>query len=236
MRIEIKTVDPAAMRYPTAGDWEWLPDGALMLKVPEYGGRDISVLLVALHEMIEAYLCRRDGITDDVVTKFDTENPTLEEPGDHPDAPYHRQHAIAMAIEREAAIGTSTDWETHNKWVFDVGNEVERIDQQGGLQTSRILMEGARYWAELHLYSLRADKNGIPFGDMRYWLDDWIASLPFEGCPCEAHLKEWVALNSPMYGHFFLWGVMLHNAVNERIGKPIIGVAGARKLWESRTF
>lgn len=234
MRIEIKTVDPSAMRYPTAGDWEWLPDGALMLKVPEYGGRDTSVLLVALHEMVEAYLCKRDGITDEEVTKFDTENPKLEEPGDHPDAPYHRQHVIAMALEREAAIATSTDWEMHDKWVFDVGNEVERIEQRGQLQKSRILMEGARYWAELHLYTLRA--HWLPLLDKANWLDSWINGLPFEGCPCEAHLHGWIKDNQPEYKDFFAWGVRLHNAVNERIGKPTIDVAGARKLWETRTF
>jgi len=236
MRIEIKTVDPSAMRYPTAGDWEWLPDGALMLKVPEYGGRDVSVLLVALHEMVEAFLCKRDGITDEQVTKFDTDNPKLEEPGDDPGAPYHRQHVIAMALEREAALATSTDWETHDKWVFDVGNEVERIEQRGELQKSRILMEGARHWAELHLYGLRIDRQVAPVADIRYWLDFWIAGLPFDGCPCEAHLKQWVSENPPDYGHLFEWGVSLHNAVNERIGKPIIDVAGARKLWETRTF
>jgi hypothetical protein len=224
------------MRYPTAGDWEWLPDGALMLKVPEYGGRDVSVLLVAIHEMIEAYLCKRDGVTDEQVTRFDVENPKLDEPGDDPRAPYHRQHVVAMALEREAAIATSTDWATHDKWVMDAGNEVERIEQRGELQKSKILMHGARYWSELHLYSLRADETCLPFGDLRYWLDAWIAALPFDGCPCEAHLKEYVALNPPDFGSFFAWGVHLHNAVNERIGKKVIGVADARKLWETRTF
>ena len=234
MRIEIKTVDPAAMRYPTAGDWEWLPDGALMLTVPEYGGRDTSALLVALHELVEAYLCKRDGITDEQVSAFDTQNPLLEEPGDHPDAPYHRQHAIAMAVEREAAIALSTDWEAHDKWVFDVGNEVERIEKRGELQKSKILMQGARHWAELHLYGLRSDF--IPLLDKANWLHCWVEGLPFDGCPCEAHLKEWLKDNPPGYTNFFEWGVQLHNAVNDRIGKPVIDVAGARKLWESRTF
>jgi hypothetical protein len=236
MRIEIKTVDPSAMRYPTAGDWEWLPDGALMLKVPEYGGNDVSVLLVAIHEMVEAYLCKRDGISDEEVTKFDTDNPKLEEPGDDPRAPYHRQHMVSMALEREAAIATSTDWATHDKWVFDVGNEVERIEQRGDLRKSRILLEGARHWAELHLYTLRVDSQVVPANDLRYWLDFWISGLPFDGCPCEHHLREYISQNPPDYGNFFAWGVGLHNAVNDRIGKPTITVEDARKLWQTRTF
>jgi hypothetical protein len=234
MRVEIKTVDPAAMRYPTAGDWEWLPDGGLMLKIPEYGGRDVSVLLVAIHEMIEAYLCKRDGVTDEEVTKFDTDNPLLEEPGDDPRAPYHKQHMVAMALEREAAIATSTDWATHDKWVFDVGNEVERIEKRGELGRSRILRDGARYWAELHLFGIRAHK--VPAMDVRYWVDSWLHALPFDGCPCEKHLTEYMALNPVDTLNFFEWGVNLHNSVNERIGKPQISAEDARKLWETRTF
>lgn len=233
MRVEIKTVDPAAMRYPTAGDWEWLPDGALMLKVPEYGGRNTSVLLVAIHEMIEAYLCQRDGITDEHVTTFDTANPLLEEPGDHPDAPYHRQHAIAMAIERECALAMGAKWDEHDKWVFDVGNEVERVEKRGDLRKSRILMEGARHWAELHLFALRNDgKRRL----LHQWFLEWAGDLPFDGCPCQEHFNQWVAANPPDFLGFFDWSVRLHNAVNERISKPTIDVADARRLWENRTF
>jgi hypothetical protein len=231
MKIEIKSIDPASMRYPTAGDWEWLPDGSLLVTVPNYGGQELSGLLVAIHEIVEAVLCRRDGITDEEVTRFDTENPTIEEPGDEPAAPYHKQHVIAMAIERDAAIAWGIDWDKHNQWVTDAGNEVERLEKAGELGKSRILREGSRFWAELHLYGLRADDACIPFGDMRYWLDAWLSSLPFDGCPCEAHLKEWMANNPPTFGEFFAWGVRLHNAVNERIFKPQISVENARTLW-----
>ena len=233
MRVEIKTVDPAAMRYPTAGDWEWLPDGALMLKIPEYGGRDVSVLLVAIHEMVEAYLCKRDGISDDAVTEFDVKNPLLEEPGDDPRAPYHRQHMIAMALEREAAIATSTDWSTHDKWVFDTGNEVERIEKRGELGKSRILMEGARHWAELHLFALRNDKRPRA---LHNWFLDWYGDLPFDGCPCKKHADEWISKNPPDYLNLFDWSIRFHNAVNERIGRPQLTTEDARRLWKTRTF
>lgn len=233
MRIEIKTVDPSAMRYPTAGDWEWLPDGALMLTVPEYGGNDVSVLLVAIHEMIEAYLCKRDGITDEMVTKFDTDNPLLEEPGDDLAAPYHKQHVIAMAIEKDCATATRTDWKAHDNWVFDVGNEVERIEKRGELRKSRILLEGARHWAELHLFALRGDKKRRHIAN---WFLDWYGDLPFDGCPCKEHADLWINKNPPDFLNFFSWSVRFHNAVNERIGKPQIEIEAARKLWQTRTF
>lgn len=233
MRIEVKTVDPSAMRYPTAGDWEWLPDGALMLKVPEYGGNDVSVLLVAIHEMIEAYLCKRDGITDEMVTKWDTDNPLLEEPGDELAAPYHKQHVIAMCIEKECATATRTDWLKHDQWVVDVGNEVERIEKRGELRKSRILLEGARFWAELHLFALR--NEGKP-RLLHQWFLEWAGDLPFEDCPCKDHFNQWVCENPPDFLAFFPWTIRLHNAVNERIGKPQIEVDAARKLWQTRTF
>lgn len=233
MRIEIKTVDPSAMRYPTAGDWEWLPDGALMLTVPEYGGNDVSVLLVAIHEMIEAYLCKRDGVTDEMVTKWDTDNPLLEEPGDDLAAPYHKQHVIAMAIEKECATATRTDWKAHDNWVFNVGNEVERIEKRGELRKSRILLEGARFWAELHLFALR--NEGKP-RLIHHWFLEWAGDLPFDGCPCKDHFTAFIRDNPPDFLNFFDWSIRLHNAVNERIGKPQIEVDAARKLWQTRTF
>jgi hypothetical protein len=140
------------------------------------------------------------------------------------------------AIERELAIALSVKWEEHNKWVISVGRELGRIDHQNELNKSALLRHGSRYWAELHLYALRVDSQVLPARDLRYWLDFWIAGLPFDGCPCEQHLFEYISENPPSYADFFAWGVNLHNAVNERIGKPVIAVEDARKLWQTRTF
>lgn len=232
MKIEIKSIDPASMRYPTAGDWEWLPDGSLLVTVPNYGNQELSGLLVAIHEIVEAVLCKRDGVTDEEVTRFDTEHPLLEEPGDDPRAPYHKQHMVAMAIERDAAIAWGIDWDKHNQWVTDAGNEVERLEKAGELGKSRILKEGSRYWAELHLYGLRC--ADIPHRDIRYWLGSWLMALPFDGCPCEDHLIEWIQNNDLDLNDFFAWGVRLHNAVNERIFKPQMSVEDARLLWSKK--
>ena len=207
MRIEVKTVDPSAMRNPTAGDWEWLPDGALMVRVPEYGNRDSSVLLVAIRQIVEAHLSK-----------------TLSP---------QQQHAIAAAIERECAVATRTDWAQHDQWVTNVGHEIQRIADRGDLRKSLILLEGARHWAELHLFALRNEWKGRLLHE---WFVHWASDLPFEGCPCKEHFDQWVNQNPPDYINFFPWTVRLHNAVNERIGKPVIEVDAARKLWKTRTF
>lgn len=233
MRIEIKTIDASVMRYPTAGDWEWLPDGALKITAPDYGGQDQSALLVALHELVEAWLCRRDGVTDQEVTKFDTDHPKLEEPGDDPRAPYHIQHQAAMLTEKTVAMSFSADWDAHNQWVINAGNEVERIYDRGESRQSRILLDGPRFWAELHLYALRHE--GKP-RLMHPWLLEWIGDLPFDGCPCKAHLEAFMAADPPDYARLFDWSVRLHNNVNERLGKPAIDPIGARLLWQNRLF
>ena len=49
MRIEIKSIDPAAIRYPTCGDWIWLPDGSLQIFVPDYANE--NRINVFIHNM-----------------------------------------------------------------------------------------------------------------------------------------------------------------------------------------
>lgn len=229
----MKIVEPAAMRYPTAGDWEWLPDGALKLTVPGYGTQEEGALLILLHELVEAYLCRRDGISDEAVTKFDVENPLLEEPGDDPAAPYHRQHMIAMAIEKEAAIALSVDWDAHNEWVVRAGNEVERLDKLGELKQSGLLVLGPACWAELHLYALRTEGKGRYHND---WFAAWYSDIPFGNCPCKEHADKWLLENPIDNSDFFAWTIRMHNAVSERIGKNTLSVEDARRLWQNRIF
>ena len=228
MRIEIKSVDPVAIRYATCGDWIWLPDGSLQVSVPDYGGQDDSAFLVALHEMVEAWQCRKAGIREADVTAFDIAHPELEEPGDSTDAPYYDQHSVAAAVEMRVCSALGMDWEKHNDWVGKSADEVER---NLSLDRPRITLEGSRYWAELHLFALRhCSKNS------HVWFQGWLAALPFDGCPCEKHLKEYLVENPPEWERFFDWTVELHNAVNVRIGRATIDVENARELWSSRSF
>jgi len=227
MRIEIKSIDPVAIRYETAGDWIPLDDGSMQVLVPEYGNEN-SAFLVALHELVEAWLCRVARIPEEDVSKFDIEHPELEEPGDSMEAPYHKQHVIATQIERDVCNAMGIDWQKHNDWVEAAAFEVSR---QIAVEAPRIVLEGSRYWAELHLFALR--QSGIEY---TRWLDEWIKSLPFDGCPCEKHLKEFIHKNPPDWKNFFDWTVDLHNAVNARIGKHTISRDRARDLWLSRKF
>lgn len=230
MKIELKSIDPNAIRYSTCGDWEWLPGDLLKITVPDYGNREYSAFLVALHELVEAVLCKKSKVSESDVSTWDIDHPELEEPGDHVGAPYHDQHKTALKIEKIVCEALKLDWDDHEEWVKNAANEVDRSHASIS-ETPQILAKGAMFWAELHLYALRhTGKNS------QGWLNEWISAIPFEGCPCEKHLKCFLGDNPVDWSTFFEWTVDLHNAVNIRIGKPLIDVENARELWSNRLF
>lgn len=198
------------MRYATTGDWEWLPNGHLKCSVADYGNED-GAFLVNLRQMVEAWLCNKAGIREDEVSNDVVELQT------------------ATQIERIVCQAAGIDWDEHNKWVQRASDEVER---KQGDEVPSILLNGPRFWAELHLLGLRhrSGKN------MSGWLNDWRDSIPFNGCPCKEHLDEWMSENPPDWNRFFEWGIDLHNAVNMRIGKPTMDVENAKELWMQRHF
>lgn len=107
MNISIKFIPLSEQRYETWGDWYFEENGDLTIKVsndePDLPTEDHQ-FLVALHELVEVYLCKKRGITQKMVDDFDMGEVALSlpddaEPGDHPDAPYRKEHRVAMIIE-----------------------------------------------------------------------------------------------------------------------------------------
>lgn len=100
--INIQTIPHSAQRYPTVGDWRDVKDisGEITteINVSDMGNEDYE-FVVAVHELIEQYLCRKRGIIDEAVTEFDKANPDHENPGDIMNAPYHKEHMVATIIE-----------------------------------------------------------------------------------------------------------------------------------------
>ncbi len=82
-----------------------------------------EALLVALHELVEVTLCKKRCITEAQVDAFDMayeKNRTKgdhSEPGDHPDAPYRKEHFFATNIERLMAAELGVDWETYENHI-----------------------------------------------------------------------------------------------------------------------
>lgn len=117
--ISVKVIPHKAQAYETVGDF-LTENGCLIVKVSDMGNRDYE-FLVAIHELVEAYLCQKRGITDEEITAFDVafeekrQPGDLSEPGDSRDSVYQNEHCIATSVERLmcAALGLSwQDYET----------------------------------------------------------------------------------------------------------------------------
>ncbi len=113
MRIVIESKPLADMRYDTWGDWQWLPGGTLHVTVADPCPPN-SAWLVGTHEMIEAWLCRAVGITEQQVDDFDMNYTGDGDAGDDPASPYHKQHCIAAGIERMLCAALDIPWAVHD--------------------------------------------------------------------------------------------------------------------------
>jgi hypothetical protein len=114
MLIDILPIPHEHQRYDTTGDW-FIKDGLLHIR-PSSLSDDRHTFLLGLHELVEAVLCLKCGIIQDEVDEFDLAalDRNIEEPGDDPAAPYHRQHVIASIVERLAAELLGVDWNEYS--------------------------------------------------------------------------------------------------------------------------
>ena len=81
MNIRLETIPQARQRYPTTGDWWWEGDTLEMRvsAIPDWR----SSMLVALHELVKALLCKAHGVTAEAVDAWDTGiGKDLDDPGD----------------------------------------------------------------------------------------------------------------------------------------------------------
>jgi hypothetical protein len=109
MKINIETIPHEKQRYRTLGDYFRDQDGALQIKVSDVQSAQFETL-IAIHELIEQTLCDSAGISNKAIDDFDMENPELEDPGNDPRAPYHRQHTIATAVEMLLCAEMGISW------------------------------------------------------------------------------------------------------------------------------
>jgi hypothetical protein len=125
MKIAIITIDPSENRYGTVGDWIFAENGDLLVTTTRCGNKDTE-LLVALHELVEAYLCQRDGIDEEIVSAWDIAHPDAEEPAEVEGSPYFNQHACAIEVEKVICKHLGIDWEEHQQRVADIAAVVDK--------------------------------------------------------------------------------------------------------------
>lgn len=128
-RIIIDFIPHKDQRYDTCGDWQFTDnpyiEGAvspvLRISVSETPNWRSSAL-VAVHELIEALLCKHAGITTEQVDQFDLNwKPHIDEstgvevtePGNDTQAPYNSQHNVASCIEAELCEQMGMSWKEH---------------------------------------------------------------------------------------------------------------------------
>lgn len=121
-KLIIETKPHEEQRYETCGDWFTDQSGDKHIVVSAMGNPDYE-MLVAVHELIEQYLCERRGISQDSVDKFDREFEAArqlgndDEPGDDPSAPYYKEHRFASSVERIIAAELGVNWKDYDKTV-----------------------------------------------------------------------------------------------------------------------
>ena len=117
----IRTLPHKQQRYNTVGDY--ITDvfhDTTVITVSECGSPKYE-FLVAIHEFIEHFLCKTRGIPEAVIDEFDIEyekarQPADEdEPGNHPLAPYHKEHIFATHIEKLLAKELGVDWNDYEE-------------------------------------------------------------------------------------------------------------------------
>ena len=132
--IEVRFVQPAAMRYDTVGDWQYIDRRLVITIARPVGTPMVSPALVAIHELLEAMFCDWHGVSQETVDAFDTSparkgSEYEDEPGLDPTAPYHWEHMSADLIERTIAALIGLGWDIHDKTVARMADAVHEAKE-----------------------------------------------------------------------------------------------------------
>ncbi len=126
MKSQIESSPHETQRYPTVGDY-WDENGTDHIRVSSMKDWRYEIL-VAVHEMIELSLVRQRGIAEESITDFDIsfeksreDRLVIGEPGDHPQAPYRKEHFFATNVERLLAAELGVDWFEYEHYVDNLG-------------------------------------------------------------------------------------------------------------------
>jgi len=132
MRILIMTQPHKLQRYNTVGDWlTQKSNGEVRIFVSELGSWRFE-FLVAVHELVEAFQCLHDGVTEESVDAFDKQHVHHDqEPGDSPNAPYQKQHCLATGVERILAACLGVKWQEYEDTLERLIIEREQNDKRG---------------------------------------------------------------------------------------------------------
>jgi hypothetical protein len=126
--IEVDIVPHSTQRYDTPGDWQFIGAGqdwrlrvsvSNLSETKPYVGHPWYEVALALHEVIEALLCRAQGVTEEAVDLWDKQSVWkthgFSEPGEDPECPYYKQHMFAEAFERLFISQLGLSWREYSE-------------------------------------------------------------------------------------------------------------------------
>lgn len=125
--INLRTIKHEDQRYNTVGDWQMNKETGDILITTSKMGDWRKEVCVHIHEFVESMLCLARNIREEDVDKFDMEyeknrlSGDISEPGNHPDAPYFKEHQVATRIEQILAAELGVDWHDYEKTINDLG-------------------------------------------------------------------------------------------------------------------
>lgn len=119
MDINIRVIPESEQRQEVNGaDWFFDERGDLQVRVSPMSDWKREMLL-AIHETVEAILCKYNGVSVSDVDKFDAlydkEHTFDTDAGDDIRAPYSRQHCFATAVERILCAEMGVNWSDYDK-------------------------------------------------------------------------------------------------------------------------
>lgn len=114
--INVEIIPHNQQRYPTVGDWQWDMSGSLKVKISKMPDKR-HMLLIAIHEIVEAILCKIDNVTDNQVTNWDMDHLNDVDPGGIIGSPYYAQHHTATLIEGIMAQEMNVNWNDYEKGI-----------------------------------------------------------------------------------------------------------------------
>lgn len=124
----VATSEPfSELRNAQVGDWTYGPDDIVVKSAVMSDWR--RELLVQVHELCEAAICKHSGITDEQVTAFDALfeqerefglHPPEAEDGDDSRSPYRDAHFCATNIERILATALQVDWKKYEEEIYSL--------------------------------------------------------------------------------------------------------------------
>lgn len=115
----IVVIDHDKQRYPTCGDYFENTPGHWVIQVSDTGNWRMN-MAIAHHEFTELLTTHSDGIAEQSITYFDekwnlTHSNVDDEPGNDPEAPYHKQHVFAECLERLLCNWLKVNWQKYEQ-------------------------------------------------------------------------------------------------------------------------